>query len=173
MAASHLGAGSGFIDEHQSAWVEVELAFEPGRTPLYDVWSGLFVRVRRLFLSVTLWRSKNRQSVPIPTKMPRSAKAALSSARVTSGLASTKPRIRAEWASMRLERRSPPKGPGRTSPCRRAKLLQRMALEALTPKRTAAWRHDIPSSIAATTRSRKSTDSALLMHASLHHRHAV
>ena len=46
MAARHLGAGSGLVDEHQGAWVEVELAFEPGRSPLYDVWASLFVRVR-------------------------------------------------------------------------------------------------------------------------------
>jgi hypothetical protein len=46
MATRHLRARSGLVDEHQSAWVEVELAFEPGRASLYDVWTSLFVRVR-------------------------------------------------------------------------------------------------------------------------------
>jgi hypothetical protein len=40
---------------------------------------------------------------------------------------------------------------------------QRIALEALTPNRTAAARQDAPAETAATTLSRKSTDSALDM----------
>jgi hypothetical protein len=40
---------------------------------------------------------------------------------------------------------------------------QRIALEALTPNRTAAARQDAPAATAATTLSRKSTDSALDM----------
>lgn len=40
---------------------------------------------------------------------------------------------------------------------------QRTALEALTPKRVAAARHDAPEATAATTRSRRSTDSAFDM----------
>jgi hypothetical protein len=40
---------------------------------------------------------------------------------------------------------------------------QRIALEALTPNRAAATRQDAPAATAATTRSRRSTDSALDM----------
>jgi hypothetical protein len=47
------------------------------------------------------------------------------------------------------------------SPC------HRIALDALTPKRAAAWRHDAPSAMAPITRLRRSIDSDLLMLASL------
>jgi hypothetical protein len=42
----------------------------------------------------------------------------------------------------------------------------RIALDALTPNRCAAARHDNPPSIAPTTRLRRSTDKDLAMHAS-------
>ncbi|ATR19283.1 hypothetical protein CTJ15_02670 (plasmid) [Roseomonas sp. FDAARGOS_362] len=42
-------------------------------------------------------------------------------------------------------------------------MAQRIALDALTPKRAAAARQDAPAAIAATTRSRRSTDSAFDM----------
>jgi transposase len=45
----------------------------------------------------------------------------------------------------------------------RGRPRQRIALEALTPKRDAAARQDAPAAIAATTRSRRSTDSAFDM----------
>ncbi len=67
---------------------------------------------------------------------------------------------------MRLDppqRRSPPSGPGATDPTARLKDAQRIALEMPTPKREAAARHEDPASIAATTRSRRSTDSAFDM----------
>ena len=67
---------------------------------------------------------------------------------------------------MRVERRSPPSGPGATEPASRAIAAQRIALEALTPKRAAAARRDAPAATAATTLSRRSTDSALDMPAS-------
>ena len=59
-------------------------------------------------MRVILWRSKNRQSVPIPTRMPLSASLALIPARVMSGVSATNPRITCECASIRFERRSPP-----------------------------------------------------------------
>ena len=64
---------------------------------------------------------------------------------------------------MRDERRSPPSGPGANDPLCRVMPHQRIALEALTPNRTAAARQDAPAATAATTLSRKSTDSALDM----------
>jgi hypothetical protein len=42
-----------------------------------------------------------------------------------------------------------------------------MALDALTPNRAAAARHEAPAATARTTRSRRSTDSAFDMPASL------
>ncbi|CIW59712.1 Uncharacterised protein [Streptococcus pneumoniae] len=165
--AGHLGGGPRLVDEHQPGRVEIELALEPGPPTLQDVGTALFVRVRRLFLSVIRRRSKNRQIDEPLTTTPRSARAACSSARVMSNLASSSARIRSACCSMRPERRSPPRGPGRASPCVRVSCRQRIALAALTPNRAAAARHDSPPSIAATTRSRRSKDSALLIRAGL------
>ena len=37
MSSSHLGAGSGLVDEDQLLGIEVQLAFEPGLTTRKDV----------------------------------------------------------------------------------------------------------------------------------------
>src|SRR4051794_29294290 len=85
-----------------------------------------------------------------------------------SGVSSMSARISAACASMRPERRSPPSALGRASPCVRSKARQRIALDALTPNRSAAWRQDNPVPIAASTRVRRSSDSAFDMPAGLH-----
>jgi hypothetical protein len=54
-------------------------------------------------------------------------------------------------------------GPGTTDPASRDSARQRIALEVLTPKRAAAARQHAPAAIAATTRSRRSIDSAFDM----------
>src|SRR5579863_8466368 len=108
-------------------------------------------------------RSKKRHNVPMPNAAPLAESATLISANVMSGAASTKLRIAAAWASIRADRRSPPCGFGRASPCSRTRLRQRIALDALTPKCAAAWRHDMPPAIAARTRLRRSIDSACAM----------
>ena len=86
---------------------------------------------------------------------------------MTSGLASTAPRISGANASIRADRLSPPTRSGRMSPVFRTRDVQRIALEMLTPKRAAACRRDRPPSTAATTRLRRSTDKAVVMAASL------
>ena len=55
--------------------------------------------------------------------------------------------------------------------CTSASCRQRIALAALTPKRSAACRHDIPPSIAAITRSRRSNERYRPIHAGLLHQH--
>jgi hypothetical protein len=77
-------------------------------------------------------------------------------------------RIKAAWASIRPERRSPPKALGLASPSAR----HRNALDALTANRSDpncsdAWRHYIPSWTANKTRSRRSSDSDFDISASL------
>jgi hypothetical protein len=62
---------------------------------------------------------------------------------------------------------------GATAPVSRASARQRIALDALTPKRAAARRHDIPPSTAAITRSRKSADGAFAMPVGLPRRQAA
>src|SRR6476659_4566483 len=69
---------------------------------------------------------------------------------------------------MRIERRSPPTAFGVASPCTRSIVRQRTALEALTPKRIAACRHDRPDDIAANTRVRRSRERDFGMSAGLH-----
>jgi hypothetical protein len=62
MAACHVGAGPGLVDEHQAVGIEVELTLEPGPALAQDVGPLLLGGVRGLFLRVMLWRSKNRQT---------------------------------------------------------------------------------------------------------------
>jgi hypothetical protein len=49
VATSHLGRGSGLIDEHEPIGVKIQLAVEPGLTAVQDVGAALLVCVRRLF----------------------------------------------------------------------------------------------------------------------------
>ena len=58
-------------------------------------------------------------------------------------------------------------------PVSRSRAHQRMALAMLTPNRAAAAWQDTPSATAATTRSRRSTDSAFDMPVGLQHRQAA
>src|ERR1700733_9163263 len=129
--------------------------------------AALFGGMRGLFLRVILRRLKNRQSVPMATATPRSFSRSRSSASVISLLAATAERISSACASIRCEWRSPPWSLGLISPSRCSRARHRIALDAPTPNRGAAARHDNPPSIASTTRRRRSTDKDLAMHASL------
>jgi hypothetical protein len=71
------------------------------------------------------------------------------------------------------DRRSPPSVLGPKLPSRRRRSAQRMALAALIPNRSAAWRHDIPPSTAASTRLRRSFESAVAIHAGPLRQHAA
>ena len=99
----------------------------------------------------------------MPADTPASANPAWISRSVMSDFWSTRRRISAACASICAERRSPPSGPGATEPTFRISAAHRTALAALTPKRSAAARQDDPAAIAATTRSRRSTDRAFDM----------
>jgi hypothetical protein len=85
--------------------------------------------------------------------MPRSLSFPLSSASVVSGCCTTTPRMKAASASMRRDLRSPPWFLGTRARPERTCATQRIALDALTPNRAAAWRHDLPLATASTTRS--------------------
>jgi len=78
-----------------------------------------------------------------------------------SGVSTASPRITCECASIRFERRLPPCGRGSIVPFVRT-CCQRIALDALTPNRSAAWRHDMPWAVASTTRRRRSVESCML-----------
>ena len=165
MQAGHLGAGAGLVDEHQCVRIEIELSLEPRLAPAQDVGTILLGRMPGLFLSVIRRRLKKRHKPAMLTPIPCPASSARRSANVMSGVLAQASRISAAYASIRPERRSPPCRLGAASPSLRKRACQRIALEALTPNRAAAWRHDAPSSIAAITRLRRSIDSALAMHA--------
>src|SRR5690606_36956231 len=70
-------------------------------------------------------------------------------------------------ASILPECRSPPRGFATACPCACARCRQRIALDTLTPNRVAAARQLRPPSIAATTLSRRSCESARAIYASL------
>ncbi len=138
-----------------------------------DVRATLLGGMGGLFFRVMLRRSKNRQSVPIPARTPRLPRLSLISARVMAGVSATRARMMSACASTRPDRRSPPCVRGSNVPVVRYCWHQRIALDALTPKRSPARRHDIASIIASITRRRRSTVSALAMHAGLLHQHAT
>ena len=86
VAARHVGRRCGLVDEHQFQRIEIELTIEPPPPPFKDVGPVLFARVRRLFLNVMSWRSKNRQIIDGDTFSPRvRSKRARISASVRSG----------------------------------------------------------------------------------------
>jgi hypothetical protein len=61
------------INEDQPLGVEIGLLLKPGLARLADVGAFLLARMPGLFFTVTSRRWKNRQSVPIPARTPRSA----------------------------------------------------------------------------------------------------
>jgi hypothetical protein len=81
-----------------------------------------------------------------------------SSSIVRSGVASIAVRIAGPWASVCLERRSPPTAFGLASPCARSSARHRLTLAALTPKRAAAPRPEAPCATALKTRLRRSKE---------------
>lgn len=82
----------------------------------------------------------------MPTSKPRAASSACSSAKVTSGVSATQARMNAASASIRPDLRSPPCGMGAKDPCLDSCETQRIALDALTLNRAAAWWQDSPPS---------------------------
>jgi hypothetical protein len=122
--------------------IEIELSFEPRLAPAQDVGTILLGRMPGLFLSVIRRRLKKRHKPATLTAIPPSASSARKSASVMSDFLSRAPRITMAWASIRAERRSPPCCLGLASPTSFESACQRIALDALTPNRAAAWRHD-------------------------------
>ena len=173
MQARHVGGRPGPIDEDETPRIELDLPLEPVPAPLKDIRAALLGGMRGLLSRVIPLRLKKRHSVLRPAPTPLSARRVCSSASVMSGCSSTSDRTSPAAASMRPERRSPPNAFAPKCPSRRRRSCQRIALEALTPNRSAARRHDIPPSTDARTRSRRSIDKALAMHAGPLHQHAA
>ena len=111
-----------------------------------------------VFLPLIPWRSKNRQTVPTPTRRPRSPRAERSSSSDVSGASDRRAKSQSAGASMTAERRSPPTPWGETVPLFRQRLTQETTVLGLTPKTPAAEQRDRPPSTDKTTRSRKSIE---------------
>ena len=158
-------------DLSEALRVKIDLPFEPLLTRGIYIAAPLLGGVRCLFLSVIFLRWKKRQSEAMPADIPRRFNNSCNSASVISAFTVTASKINCECASIRCDLRSPPGRLGTTSPASLRRLRQRIALAALIPKRSAARRQDKPSSIAATTLWRRSTESALVMHADIPRQH--
>src|ERR1700709_122134 len=99
----HLGVCARFINEDETLGLQIRLVLEPRFTASYDIGTVLLVGVRRLFLTVIPWRSKRRQSVPIPKRAPLSARRSCSSASVMSLRSATVFMMKARCASIHFE----------------------------------------------------------------------
>ena len=96
------------------------------------------------------------------TAMPRSASAALISRSVIPALADVIARRSSAWGSS-SGRRWPPIFAGAVLPVRRTRCISLTAADALTSKRSAAPRIELPSATARTIRSRRSQDNGAVM----------
>ena len=96
------------------------------------------------------------------TTIPRAPRAALISRSVIPAWRNTMARRTSACAS-RSGRRAPPILAGAVRPVRRTRCISLMAADALTAKRRAACRIELPPSTARTIRSRKSWDKGAVM----------
>ena len=166
--ARHVRRSPGFIDEDELGRIKVQLIIEPPLTLFQDVRTALLYRVASLFLRVWPCRTRNRCKADLLMVMPWAESASRSSNKVPSRCSASHAMIASPWASVFREFRSPPRGPGRTSPWRSCRFRQRLTLAALTPNRSAASRWVAPAATAATTRTRRSTERAFDISADLH-----
>ena len=138
VGARHVGARPGLVDEDEPLGVEVGLAVEPGLPPLQDVGTVLLGGVRGLFLRVMRGRRKKRHSAATPTWCAVLGELLLQLRQVISLVSASAAWMSPACASVRDDRRSPPTALGLASPTFRLSAAQRIALDALTPKRSAA-----------------------------------
>ena len=139
-------------------WIKPMLPFAPRYPGFGDVRPILLGCVRGIFLTLIPWRSKNRQTVPTPTRRPRSPRAERYSSSDVSEASDRRAKSQSAGASMTAERRSPPTPWGETVPLFRQRLTQETTVLGLTPKTPAAEQRDRPPSTDKTTRSRKSIE---------------
>ncbi len=167
--ADHLRHGGHLVKENQAIWIKVGLAIEPVLARGPHIRPLLLGRVDSPFLRVIPCRVKKRDKLLVLARTLRSESLSRSSRRKESGCSSLSRRIRAACASRRCELRSPPMGLGAICPSCRSSHATGLRWP---PQHRSVWPPDAARrlfSIAATTRSRKSTDRAEGM-AILHHK---
>ena len=114
LAADHVGAGPGRVDEHQAIGIECRLAADKLSPDRGDIGSVLLGRIEGLFLRVSLCALTKRQTVLSPTLIPQAeaASARRISSKVRSGCRATSSSTAAR-CSLSRERWSPPIGRAR------------------------------------------------------------
>jgi hypothetical protein len=71
MRSSETGGSAGLVDEDEFRGIKIELGGEPVPALLQNVRAPLLLGVRGLFLNVTPWRSKKRQSTETEKRSPQ------------------------------------------------------------------------------------------------------
>ena len=71
MLSREIGGSAGLVDEDEFGGIKIELAGEPVPALLQNVRALLLLGVRGLFLNVTPWRSKKRQSTETEKRSPQ------------------------------------------------------------------------------------------------------
>src|SRR6516225_2875298 len=96
--ADHVGRGPGLVDKDEPLRIKIDLLIEPILAPPQDVRTLLLRRVGGLFLNVRSRRSRKRQMAEMLNTRPCSARSALISSSVMSGV-SLPARISGQTAS--------------------------------------------------------------------------
>ena len=154
--AGHLGRSAGLVDEHQLCRIEAGLAIAPSLTGRLYIFALLLSSMRRLFLKVMSRFLKNRHTVDETADTLRSARrrSAIPLSEI-SAVSSTKPRMKASWASS-LEPGGLPCLRADLSPVARNHRYHLPAVEIPISNRLAALRVERPAAIASITRLRRS-----------------
>ena len=71
MLSSETGGSAGLVDEDEFRGIKIELGGEPVPALLQNIRAPLLLGVRGLFLNVTPWRSKKRQSTETEKRSPQ------------------------------------------------------------------------------------------------------
>jgi hypothetical protein len=69
--SSETGGSAGLVDEDEFRGIKIELGGEPVPALLQNVRAPLLLGVHSLFLNVTPWRSKKRQSTETEKRSPQ------------------------------------------------------------------------------------------------------
>src|SRR3954466_841067 len=161
--AGHRCGGGGLVDEDEALRIHVALPHPPAAAVPGPA-GGILRGPSQAFL-LCGGSSRCRMSARVDsafTTIPRAASVALISRSVIPVWRNTMAR-RASACASRRGRRAPPIFAGAVLPVRRTRCISLMAADALTAKRRAACRIELPPSTARTIRSRKSWDKGAVM----------
>ena len=114
LLAGYFARGAGFVEKNQLFRIELGLRLSPDRTIRLHIFAVLLTGMRCVFLNDTPWRRKKSWVVDTPkVSLSSQIKRSRSSARVMLGACWMVSNRTSCGASIRPERRSPPRGLGR------------------------------------------------------------